>query len=151
MTVKKQELCNLIETLPEEFSNKILDYIEYLKYSAIINNAPENLIIKDKEDLKNKILEGIEDSGNGKVCNIDEAFKESKLENISNELLGRRYNDEKIRCYGCCGRYDYKFSSYGKRSKLLRYRQCSLGRRKGIYKQRIRLRAYGRRYRQRWS
>lgn len=76
MTVKKQELCNLIETLPEEFSNKILDYIEYLKYSAIINNAPENLIIKDKEDLKNKILEGIEDSENGKVCNIDEAFKE---------------------------------------------------------------------------
>ena len=76
MTVKKQELCNLIETLPEEFSNKILDYIEYLKYSAIINNAPENLIIKDKEDLKNKILEGIEDSGNWKVCNIDETFKE---------------------------------------------------------------------------
>ena len=76
MTAKKQELCNIIETLPEEFSNKILDYIEYLKYSAIINNAPENLIIKDKDDLKNKILEGMEDCKSGKVCTVNEAFKE---------------------------------------------------------------------------
>ena len=76
MTAKKQELCNIIETLPEEFSNKILDYIEYLKYSAIINNAPKDLIIKDKEDLKEKLLKGIEDTENGNVCTIDEAFKE---------------------------------------------------------------------------
>ena len=76
MTAKKQELCNIIETLPEEFSNKILDYIEYLKYSAIINNAPKDLIIKDKEDLKEKLLKGIKDTENGNVCTIDEAFKE---------------------------------------------------------------------------
>lgn len=76
MTAKKQELCNIIETLPEEFSNKILDYIEYLKYSAIINNAPKDLLIKDKEDLKEKLLKGIEDTENGNVCTIDEAFKE---------------------------------------------------------------------------
>lgn len=54
MTIKQQELCNIIETLPEEFSNKVLDYIEYLKYSSIINNAPDDLIIKDKEDLRKK-------------------------------------------------------------------------------------------------
>ena len=52
MTVKKQELCNIIEELPEELSNKVLDYIEYLKYSTIINNAPQKLVIRNKEDLR---------------------------------------------------------------------------------------------------
>ena len=82
MTIKQQELCNIIETLPEEFSNKVLDYIEYLKYSSIINNAPDDLIIKDKEDLRKKILEGIKDIEQGKVCYVDEAFQE-----VNNILL----------------------------------------------------------------
>ena len=73
MTVRKQELYDIIETLPEELSNKVL---EYLKYTEVINNAPQNLIIKDKVDLRKKIEEGIEDSNNGKVCSIDEAFAE---------------------------------------------------------------------------
>lgn len=76
MTVKKQELCNIIEELPEELSNKVLDYIEYLKYSTIINNAPQKLVIKNKEDLRKKLLEGIQDTDSGKVCTIDEAFEE---------------------------------------------------------------------------
>ena len=76
MTVKKQELCNIIEELPEELSNKVLDYIEYLKYSTIINNAPQKLVIRNKEDLRKKLLEGIKDSDNGNVCTIDEAFRE---------------------------------------------------------------------------
>lgn len=82
MTIKQQELCNIIETLPEEFSNKVLDYIEYLKYSSIINNAPDDLIIKDKEDLRKKILEGIKDIEQGKVCSVDVAFQE-----VNNILL----------------------------------------------------------------
>ena len=76
MNVRKQELYDIIETLPEEFSSKVLEYIEYLKYTEVINNAPQNLIIKDKVDLRKKIEEGIEDSNNGKVCSIDEAFAE---------------------------------------------------------------------------
>ena len=76
MTVRKQELYDIIETLPEELSNKVLEYIEYLKYTEVINNAPQNIIIKDKVDLRKKIEEGIEDSNNGKVCSIDEAFAE---------------------------------------------------------------------------
>ena len=76
MTVRKQELYDIIETLPEELANKVLEYIEYLKYTEVINNAPQNLIIKDKVDLRKKIEEGIEDSNNGKVCSIDEAFAE---------------------------------------------------------------------------
>ena len=76
MTVRKQELYNIIEALPEELSNKVMEYIEYLKYSAVINNAPQNLIIKDKEDLRKKLEEGIRDSENGNVCSLDEAFLE---------------------------------------------------------------------------
>lgn len=76
MNVKKQDLCNIIEGLPEEFLNKVLDYIEYLKYSTIINNAPQNVIIKDKKDLRKKLLEGIKDSDSGNVCTIDEVFGE---------------------------------------------------------------------------
>lgn len=76
MTVKKQELYNIIEELPEELSIKVLDYIEYLKFYIIVNNAPQNIIIKDKQDLRRKLLEGIKDTDNGNVCTINEAFSE---------------------------------------------------------------------------
>ena len=76
MTVRKQELYNVIEALPEELSNKVLEYIEYLKYTDVINNAPKDLIIKDKADLRKKLEEGIKDSNNGNVCSLDEAFSE---------------------------------------------------------------------------
>ena len=76
MTVKQQELFDIIQTLPEDFLNKTIEYIEYLKYSYIVNNAPKNLIIKDRVDLRNKLEEGIKDTESGKVCSIDEAFSE---------------------------------------------------------------------------
>ena len=40
MTVRKQELYNVVEALPEELSNKVLEYIEYLKYTDVINTRP---------------------------------------------------------------------------------------------------------------
>lgn len=76
MNVKKQELYNIIEKLPKELSSKVLDYIEYLKFYIIVNNAPQNIIIKDKQDLRRKLLEGIKDTDNGNVCTINEAFSE---------------------------------------------------------------------------
>ena len=78
MNIKKQELCDIIEKLPEELSNKVLDYIEYLKYSAVIDNAPKNVIVKDKTDLRKKLLEGKNDTDNGNVCTVDEVFEEVK-------------------------------------------------------------------------
>lgn len=39
MTVRNQELYNIIETLPEELSNKVLEYIDFLKYADITNRA----------------------------------------------------------------------------------------------------------------
>lgn len=76
MSVEKQELLKSIETLPEELALQVLDYIEYLKFNSVINKAPQNLIIKDKEDLKKKLEEGLEDIENGNVCSLDEAFLE---------------------------------------------------------------------------
>ena len=67
---------NKFENLPDEFSNKVLEYIEYLKYSAITSKAPQNIIIKDKKDLRAKLEEGIKDTENGNTCSLDEAFIE---------------------------------------------------------------------------
>lgn len=76
MTVKKQELYNIINTLPEELSIKVLDYIEYLKFSSIVNTAPKELIVKDKNDLRKKLEEGIKDFESGNVCSLEDAYLE---------------------------------------------------------------------------
>lgn len=77
MTMKQKELYNVIESLPEELSNKVLDYIEYLKFSYM-TKAPDDLIIKDDKDLLEKLKKGMEDTDTGKVCSIKEAFEEVK-------------------------------------------------------------------------
>lgn len=76
MTVQQQELFNIIETLPDELSNKVIDYIEYLKFTTVIDNAPERVVIKNKKDLRKKLEEGIKDSDNRNVFSVDEVFKE---------------------------------------------------------------------------
>jgi len=76
MTTKQQEICNIIETLPEELSNKVLDYIEYLKYTVALSTAPKEVVAKDKEDLRKKLEEGIKDSENGNIHSIEETFEE---------------------------------------------------------------------------
>ena len=77
MTMKQKELYNVIESLPEELSNKVVDYIEYLKFSYM-TKAPDDLIIKDDKDLLGKLKKGMEDTNNGKVCSIEEAYGEVK-------------------------------------------------------------------------
>ncbi len=76
MSVEKQELLKSIETLPEELALQVLDYIEYLKFNSVINNAPQDLIIKDKEDLKKKLKAGIESTEKGEVYSLEEVFEE---------------------------------------------------------------------------
>lgn len=76
MSVEKQELLKSIETLPEELALQVLDYIEYLKFNSVINNAPQDLIIKDKEDLKKKLKDGIESTEKGEVYSLEEVFEE---------------------------------------------------------------------------
>ena len=74
MTVKNQELYNIIETLPEEISDKVLEYIYFLKFNAMTNTPIEELTIKGKSDLRKKLQEGEDDIKNGKVISLDEAF-----------------------------------------------------------------------------
>lgn len=74
MTNKQKELYNIMEKLPEELLIKVLDYIEYLKFSNAINNAPKELIVKDKNELIEKLKEGIKATENGQVSSIDEVF-----------------------------------------------------------------------------
>ena len=74
MTAKQKELYNVIESLPEELLNKVIDYIEYLKFSYI-TKAPDDLIIKDDKDLLKKLKKGMEDTNNGKVCSIEKSYE----------------------------------------------------------------------------
>ncbi len=76
MTMKQQELYNVIESLPEELSIKVIDYIEYLKFTYSLAKAPSNLIVKNDKELLTKLQEGMKDTEEGKVCSIEEAFTE---------------------------------------------------------------------------
>ena len=42
------------------------------------NQAPDSLIIKDNKDLLDKLRKGIEDTNNGKVSSVEEAYEEVK-------------------------------------------------------------------------
>ena len=46
MSIEKQKLYNEIDTLPEELTNQVIDFIEYLKFLHIENEAPDSVIIK---------------------------------------------------------------------------------------------------------
>ena len=76
MSIEKQKILNEIETLPDELSSKVLDYIEYLRYTVATATAPKELIAQDKKNLKEKLEEGIKDSESGNVYSIDEVFDE---------------------------------------------------------------------------
>ena len=78
MLIEKQELLKSIEDLPEEIVLQLLDYMEYLKFNYIVNQAPKELIIKDKEDLKKKLEVGIESTEKGEVFSLEEVLEEVK-------------------------------------------------------------------------
>ena len=54
MTMKQKELYNVIEKLPDDLLTKAIDYIEYLKFSASTNQIPEEITVKDEDDLIKK-------------------------------------------------------------------------------------------------
>lgn len=83
MTAFKKELYNAINALPEELLSKVIDYMKYLEFSYVTNNAPSELIIENEEDLNEKLNEGIEDLKNGKVCTLEDAY--SEIEQILSE------------------------------------------------------------------
>ena len=80
MSIEKQKLYNEIETLPEELTNQVINFIEYLKLSYIDTEAPDSVTVKSKKDLKEKLQKGINDIKANKVYSLDEAF--AKIDNI---------------------------------------------------------------------
>lgn len=76
MSIEKQEILQSIETLPEELANQVLDYMEYIKFNYVVNKAPDSVIIKDKNDLTQKIAKGIESTDKGEVYSLEEVFEE---------------------------------------------------------------------------
>lgn len=80
MSIEKQKLYNEIETLPEELTNQVINFIEYLKLSYIDTEAPDSVIIKSKKDLKEKLQKGMDDIKANRVYSLNEAF--AKMDNI---------------------------------------------------------------------
>lgn len=76
MSIEKQKLYNEIEALPEELTNQVINFIEYLKLSYIDTEAPESVTIKSKKDLKEKLQRGLNDINAGRVYSLDEVFAE---------------------------------------------------------------------------
>ena len=80
MSIEKQKLYNEIETLPEELTNQVINFIEYLKLSYIDTEAPDSITIKSKKDLKEKLQKGLDDIKANKVYSLEETF--AKIDNI---------------------------------------------------------------------
>ena len=80
MSIEKQKLYNEIETLPEELTNQVINFIEYLKLSYIDTEAPDSVIVKSKKDLKEKLQKGIEDIKANKIYSLEGTF--TKIDNI---------------------------------------------------------------------
>ena len=55
MSSEKQRLYNEIKTLPDEFAGQVINFIGYLKMSCIDAKAPDDITIKSKKDLKEKL------------------------------------------------------------------------------------------------
>lgn len=80
MSIEKQRLYNEIDTLPEELTNQVINFIEYLKISYFDSEAPDSVMIKSKKDLKEKLQKGIDDINSNRVYSIAEVF--DKIDNI---------------------------------------------------------------------
>lgn len=71
MSIEKQRLYNEIDTLPEELTNQVINFIEYLKISYVDTDVTDNIMIKSKKDLKEKLQKGIDDINANRVYSIE--------------------------------------------------------------------------------
>ena len=80
MSIEKQKLYNEIETLPEELTNQVISYIEYLKLYFLDSGAPDSVKIKSKEDLIEKLQKGLDDVKENRTHPLEETL--AKINNI---------------------------------------------------------------------
>ena len=76
MSEQQKRVYEAIIDLPEEICNRILEYIDEIKFNMIINNAPEELIPKNEEDLQKMLDEADKDIEAGDVYSFDEVSTE---------------------------------------------------------------------------
>ena len=76
MSIEKRRLYDEIQTLPDELISQVINYMEFLKFSNMNIEGPDDLAIKSKADLKEKLQEGLDDKNEGRVYSIDEVFEE---------------------------------------------------------------------------
>ena len=62
MSNQQKLLLNTVINLPDDAIEKILEYIVSLGYNVNVLEAPEHLIIKNKDDLIKKLEEGMSDT-----------------------------------------------------------------------------------------
>lgn len=75
MSTEKQRLYNEIETLPDELVAQVINFMEFLKFSNVNIDGPESVIIKSKNDLKEKLQKGLDDINENKVYSLEEVFE----------------------------------------------------------------------------
>lgn len=80
MSIEKQKLYDEIKTLPEELTNQVISFVEYLKISYIDTEAPDSVTIKSKQDLKEKLQKGLNDIKANRVYSLEEVF--AKIDNM---------------------------------------------------------------------
>ncbi len=76
MSIEKQRLYDEIQTLPDELIGQVINFMEFLKFSNIDIDGPDDLAIKSKFELKEKLQRGIDYIKEGKVYSLDEVFED---------------------------------------------------------------------------
>ena len=61
MSNEKQQLINVIEKLPDELTGQALQLIKQLQTSYIEDEAPESVVVKNKDALIKNLEKGIDD------------------------------------------------------------------------------------------
>ena len=72
MSEQQRRVYEAIIGLPEDVCNRILEYIDEIRFNMVINNAPEELIPKNEEDLQRMLEEADKDVEAGDVYSLDE-------------------------------------------------------------------------------
>lgn len=66
-TALKKEIYDTIEIIPEEMLGELLNYADYLATKSYASNLPDRIVIKDTDDLKEKLNARIDKIKNGKA------------------------------------------------------------------------------------
>ena len=74
MSTEKKILLDEIENMPDELTNQVMDFVNYLKMSYVDIEGPDELNIKSKKDLNEKLQKGLNDIKNGRTYTLEETF-----------------------------------------------------------------------------